>query len=232
MKICGLQKTTLLDYPGHMAATIFLGGCNFRCPFCHNSELLGHDSAPLMSTQELLAFLKKRRGILEGVCITGGEPTMDEEGLVRLLSSIRELGYRIKLDTNGSHPGVLIRLHKRALLDYVAMDIKSGLSGYRKAAGNQFLNLDNIRESAAWLNAGTLSYEFRTTAVKGLHTTADFEEIGPLISGCHHYYLQNYLESDQVLNRTRLGSFSREELLIFADLVKPYVHEVTLRGVD
>lgn len=232
MKICGLQKTTLLDYPGHMAATIFLGGCNFRCPFCHNSDLLGHDSAPLMTTPELLAFLKKRKGILEGVCVTGGEPTIDEEGLVPLLSSIRELGYRIKLDTNGSHPDVLMRLHEKGLLNYVAMDIKSGLSGYRQAAGNRFVNLDNIRESVAWLITGTLPYEFRTTAVKGLHTAADFEEIGPLISGCSRYYLQNYLETDQVLSRAGLGSFSREELLSFADLVKPYVHEHALRGVD
>lgn len=232
MKICGLQKTTLLDYPGHMAATIFLGGCNFRCPYCHNSDLLGNSADPLMSTEELLSFLQKRRAVLEGVCITGGEPTMDEEALVLLISQIRKLGYLIKLDTNGSHPEALKHMHEMGLLDYVAMDIKSGLSGYRSAAGNQFLNLDRIRESISWLIAGTLPYEFRTTAVKGLHTAADFAEIGPLIAGGSRYYLQNYQESDRVLNGSAFSSFSREELLAFADLVKPYVQETALRGID
>lgn len=232
MKIFGLQKTTLLDYPGHMAATVFLGGCNFRCPYCHNSDLLGNSAPPLMMPDELLDFLKKRQGILEGVCITGGEPTMDADGLQELLSAIKALGFLIKLDTNGSHPEILKQLHEQELLDYVAMDIKSGPQLYPLASGSRFVPLDRIKESAAWLIAGTLPFEFRTTVVKGIHTAADFEEIGPWLDGAPRYFLQSYQASERVLNPAGLGSFPKTALLEFCRLLEPYVHEVSLRGVD
>ncbi len=232
IKICGLQKTTLLDYPGHVAATIFLGGCNFRCPFCHNAELLGNDAPPQYSEGELLSFLKKRSGILEGVCITGGEPTLRPEGLEALIRKIRELGLSVKLDTNGSRPDVLRQLAAEGLLDYIAMDIKAGPDNYGTVCQVPDMDLTPVCESIAWLKGGTIPYEFRTTAVKGLHTAADFEQIGPWIAGCGRYYLQNYKESDMVLKPDGFDSFSKKELLEFADIVKPYAETVQLRGID
>lgn len=232
IKICGLQKTTLLDFPGHVAATIFLGGCNFRCPFCHNSELLGNDIPAQYSAEEILGFLKKRRNILEGVCITGGEPTLQPEALEAFLRDIRTLGLLIKLDTNGTRPEVMRHLAECGLLDCVAMDIKAGPNRYGTVCGAPGLNLESIRESVFWLKQGTFPYEFRTTAVKGLHTRDDFEQIGPWIAGCPHYYIQNYTASELVLSPDGFDSFSRDELLAFAEVVKPYVGEVALRGID
>lgn len=232
IKICGLQKTTLLDFPGHVAATIFLGGCNFRCPFCHNSELLNHDTPAAYSAEEILKFLKKRQHILEGVCITGGEPTLQPEALKSFLRDIRALGLLIKLDTNGTRPAVMRHLAEEGLIDCVAMDIKAGPDRYGTVSGVLRLNLDPVRESVSWLKQGTLSYEFRTTVVKGLHTREDFEQIGPWIAGCPHYYLQNYAASDRILSPDGFDSFSKEELLTFAEIVKPYVGSVTLRGID
>lgn len=232
IKICGLQKTTLLDFPGHVAATIFLGGCNFRCPFCHNSELLGSDIPAQYSAEEILEFLKKRRNILESVCITGGEPTLQPEALEAFLRDIRTLGLLIKLDTNGTRPEVMRHLAECGLLDCVAMDIKAGPNRYGTVCGAPGLNLESIRESVFWLKQGTFPYEFRTTAVKGLHTRDDFEQIGPWIAGCPHYYIQNYTASELVLSPDGFDSFSRDELLAFAEVVKPYVGEVALRGID
>lgn len=232
IKICGLQKTTLLDYPGHVAATIFLGGCNYRCPFCHNAELLDRDVPPQYTTDEVLSFLKKRSNILEGVCITGGEPTLQADGLEDFIRRIRKLGLQIKLDTNGSRPAVVQRLAANGLLDYIAMDIKAGPDNYGAACGIPNMNLDSVRETVAWLKGGAVSYEFRTTVVKGLHTPADFVQIGSWISGCPQYYLQNYVESERVLQPDGFYSFSKDELLEFAALVKPFVGSVKLRGVD
>lgn len=232
IKICGLQKTTLLDYPGHVAATIFLGGCNFRCPYCHNAELLGSGAEAAYTEEEILTFLKKRSNVLEGVCITGGEPTLQAEALEAFIRRIRTLGLQIKLDTNGSRPAVVKDLAGRGLLDFIAMDIKSSLSHYPTVCGASGLDLAPIRESVTWLKTGTIPYEFRTTAVKGLHTRSDFEQIGPWIEGCPHYYIQNYVASDMVLCPDGFDGFSKEELLEFAAAVKPYVGEVVLRGID
>lgn len=260
LRISGLQKTTLLDYPGHVAATIFLHGCNFRCPFCHNADLLGGDysadadfdadatstaqgetgaqagpasSEPdRISREEVLAFLKKRSGILEGVCITGGEPTLQPEALEDFIREVRSLGLLVKLDTNGARPKVIRDLAAKGLLDCVAMDIKAAPEHYPQVCGVAGVNLDAIKESVSWLLAGTLPCEFRTTVVKGLHTGADFEQIGPWIAGCSHYYLQNYVASERVLYPDGFDSFSKAELLAFADMVKPYVGQVLLRGID
>lgn len=232
IKICGLQKTTLLDYPGHVAATIFLGGCNFRCPFCHNAELLGGDAKAQYSRAEVIAFLTKRKKILEGVCITGGEPTLQPEALEDFICEVRGLGLSVKLDTNGTRPDVLKNLAVKNLLDHVAMDIKAAPEHYPLVCGVPGMDMDAVKESVAWLKAGTLPFEFRTTAVKGLHTREDFERIGPWIDGCESYYLQNYVESELVLHPEGFDSFSKEELLEFADIVKPYVGSVALRGID
>lgn len=231
MKLCGLQKTTLLDFPGRVAATIFTGGCNFSCPFCHNSGLLGSQTPESYNVQDVLDFLTKRRHILEGVCITGGEPTLQPD-LEEFIVQIRALGLAVKLDTNGYRPDVLQSLCQKSLLDFVAMDIKAGRSHYSKAAGVSGLFMEQIDESIQFLKSGAIPYEFRTTAVKGIHTAADFREIGPWISGCHDYYIQNFSESGQVLVPNTYSPFSRNELAEFAALVHPYVNHVGLRGID
>lgn len=230
MKICGLQKTTLLDYPGKVAATLFLGGCNFRCPFCHNSGLLEDNAKALFSQDEILSFLEKRKGILEGVCITGGEPTLNID-LESLICKIRELGYLVKLDTNGSRPEVLKKLVLKKQLDYVAMDIKAGKEHYNIASGIQNLNLEKIMESASFLMEQHVPYEFRTTAVKGIHEVQDFKEIGTWLNGSSPYYLQNYEDSDQVL-RPGYASFSSDEMNVFLETVKPFLINTKLRGMD
>ncbi len=231
MKLCGLQKTTLLDFPGHVAATIFLGGCNFRCPFCHNSDLLGTDAPELMSVDKLLTFLKRRAGILEGVCITGGEPTLHGEALIALIRSIKEVGYLVKLDTNGSHPLLLRRLHEEGLLDYVAMDIKSGRFQYPQICGAPGLQMAPIQESIHWLMEGHVPYEFRTTVVKGLHSAEDFRDIAQWLSGCSRYFLQGFVDSGNVLENG-FSAFSRKELEEFLTIVKPAILTAEIRGVD
>ena len=230
MKICGLQKTTLLDYPGHVAATVFTGGCNFRCPFCHNSDLLGNDAEEAFSEEYVLNFLKKRRGILEGVAITGGEPTLQPD-LRDFILRVRELGYKIKLDTNGTRPDVLRDLCDSGLIDYVAMDIKTCKERYSDVAGIPSLHMEGILESVEYLKNGKIPFEFRTTVVKELHSAEDFERIGQWISGCPHYYLQNFVDSDNVLV-AGFSAYSKEELLDFIEILKPYIPNAELRGVD
>lgn len=228
MKLCGLQKTTLLDYPGHVAATIFLGGCNFRCPFCHNSGLIGSEAKPLFSEEEIINFLIKRKGILEGVCITGGEPTLSGE-LESFIRRIRELGYLIKLDTNGYRPDVLKKLIADGLLDYAAMDIKSGREHYKKASGIGDLKIRNVEESAEFLMENHIPYEFRTTVVKGIHTMGDFVDIGKWLEGNSPYFLQNYVDSDQVLY-PGYTSFSDSELRGFLKILNPFIPGAVIRG--
>ena len=229
MKICGLQKTTLLDFPGHVAATIFTGGCNFRCPFCHNSDLLGNDAPAAFTDEGVLDFLKKRRGILEGAAITGGEPTLQPD-LEDFIRSVRELGLLVKLDTNGSHPQLLARLWSLGLVDYAAMDIKNSPERYGETAGVPGLDLGPIRESVSWLLEGHVDYEFRTTVVRQFHDSASFRAIGPWISGARRYFLQAFIDRDTVL-RPGLSAWSREEMEGFAALVRPWVPAVELRGI-
>ena len=230
MKICGLQKTTLLDFPGHVAATIFLGGCNFRCPFCHNSGLLGNDAEEAMTEASLFTFLKRRTSVLEGVCITGGEPTLSDD-LEDFIRRIRQMGYLIKLDTNGYKPAVLKDLAGKGLLDYIAMDIKAGRANYPRVAGIPGIQMEKIEESAAFLINGSIPYEFRTTVVKELHDSQDFLDIGRWLEGCQHYYLQNYVDSGEVLC-SGFTSCTKEELLAFAEILLPYMADVSLRGID
>ena len=196
MLILGLNKTTLLDYPGYVAATVFTGGCNFRCPFCHNKVLVLEPSkGGIISEKEFFAFLKKRKNILKGVCITGGEPTLQAD-LPDFLARIREMGYRIKLDTNGYKPEILKRLIEKGLLDYVAMDIKNSPEKYAVASGmdnmGHDLDLGKIRESVDLLMEGRVEYEFRTTVVRELHTLEDIVKIGEWIRGCRVYFLQKF----------------------------------------
>lgn len=231
MKICGLQKTTLLDYPGRVAATVFTGGCNFRCPFCHNSELLEGPLKAAYSVEELLAFLRKRRGVLEGVCITGGEPTLYPD-LEEFIKSIRRQGLAVKLDTNGYQPEVLIDLCRKGLLDYVAMDIKTSRENYPTVSGVEMLQMERIDESIEFLLSGSIPYEFRTTVVRGLHTAQDFDRIGPWIKGCSEYYLQCFTDTGQILAPGLYSAFSKDEMLCFARQLRPFVGKAQLRGID
>lgn len=234
MKICGFMKTTLLDYPGHVACTVFTGGCNFRCPYCHNSELLDMDLPSEFTEEEIFMFLQRRKGVLEGVVISGGEPTLQPD-LPRFIRDIKEqTGLEIKLDTNGTAPDMLRELLGEGLLDFVSMDIKSGPGGYTKAAGitNSGI-LRRIEESRDLLINGDIPYEFRTTVVDGIHTAEDFREIGPFIKGCRSYFLQAYKECSTVLDLSAgFGTPKKEELLSYAELVSPYVEKVDIRGVD
>lgn len=233
MNICGLQKMTLLDYPGKVACTAFLGGCNFRCPFCHNSELLDGTAPAVMDRDGLLAFLKKRQGLLDGVCITGGEPTLSPD-LPELLRDIRALGYAIKLDTNGFRPDVLKALAGEGLLDYVAMDIKNGPAAYAETVGLPGLNLSKIEQSIRFLAEGTVDFEFRTTVVKPLHTTASIEEMGrwlrDLTGGGVKLFLQPFVDRDTV-PFSGLRRPEDAELGDYVNILSVYVNSVTLRGI-
>ena len=247
MEIHGFNKTTLLDYPEHIAATVFTGGCNFRCPFCHNGELvLDPARQPSVAEEEVLSYLKKRQGILQGVCVTGGEPTLQRD-LRRFLQKIKDLEYPIKLDTNGYMPGVLWELLQEHLIDYVAMDIKASRDHYARAAGLPHMDISRIEESIGILKSSGILYEFRTTVVKGIHRVEEFEDIGRWIEGCPAYYLQNYQENDNCLYRMiqtvesddaktggadPFGAFSREELEHMAELARKHVGKVVLRGVE
>lgn len=231
MQIHGLNKTTLLDYPQHVAATLFTGGCNFRCPFCHNGSLVvDPDSQPQIPEEEIFSFLQKRKGILTGICITGGEPTLQPD-LEDFIRRIRSLGYLIKLDTNGYRPDVLSQLLKEKLLDYVAMDIKSSPEHYARTAGLKQLDLSLIEQSAALVRNAGIAYEFRTTVVRELHSLADFIQIGQWLAGSSAYYLQSYTETGQVL-QPGFHPCTKKELLAFLQALKPFIPNTTLRGVD
>ncbi|MDF2871963.1 MAG: hypothetical protein K0R05_3538 [Anaerocolumna sp.] len=231
MKIHGFQKTTLLDYPGHLAATIFFGGCNFLCPYCHNGSLvLCPDSLPLIPKDDVLNTLKKRRGIIEGVCITGGEPTL-AAGLTDFITEIKELGFLVKLDTNGSNPARLKELVLSGLIDYVAMDIKNSRNKYVKTIGKDSYSTEKISESVDFLLTDKVSYEFRTTVTKELHTPADFLAIGEWIKGAKAYYLQSYKVSEDVISPVFSG-YAKEELMLIQKSLLPFVEKVEIRGLD
>ncbi|MBQ4530532.1 MAG: anaerobic ribonucleoside-triphosphate reductase activating protein [Lachnospiraceae bacterium] len=226
MIISGLVKTTLLDYPSHVAATIFLGGCNLRCPFCHNSSFLEHPVEEY-TLEELFAFLKKRQGILDGVCISGGEPTLNPE-LPEFIKKIRDLGYLIKLDTNGTNPDMLEILMENYLLDYVAMDIKSSLDEYEKCCGCS-VNLSAILRSISILLEGRIPYEFRTTVVKELHTAAAMKNMGQLLKGADQLFLQSFVNSDGVTVKD-LHAPSLDQLKEYKEILQHYVSNVFIRG--
>ena len=230
MKIHGLQKMTLLDFPGRVACTVFLGGCDVRCPFCHNFELVDGSAPPVMTDTELLAFLEKRRGLLDGVAVTGGEPCLRPD-LPELLRRIRALGYAVKLDTNGTSPGMLRRILSEGLADYVAMDIKNSPAKYAQTVGLPSLDLSPVRESVRLLMAGETDFEFRTTVVREFHTEADIEEIGRWIHGAPRYFLQAVTDRDTV-PFGNLTAPSREEMDRFAQIAAPHAGEVRIRGME
>lgn len=230
--ISGLQKLTLLDFPGRVACTVFTGGCNLRCPFCHNASLvLPGELARGSEEDAVLAFLKKRVGVLDGVAITGGEPLLHADMPV-FLEKLRALGYKIKLDTNGSFPDRLIEIVRAGLVDRVAMDVKNSPALYAKTAGVEGLDPRPFERSKDFLLSGAVEYEFRTTVVRGLHTAESLVEAARWIAGAKEYYLQQYKDSGHVIAPDALGSFSAEEMHALADAVRPIVPSVQLRGVE
>ena len=197
----GLQKLTLLDYPEHVACTVFTAGCNMRCPFCHNADLgVGNDSTLSESHDTLLDFLKARKKILDGVCVTGGEPLLHPE-TIDLLSEIKSLGLAVKLDTNGTFPGRLKTAVSEGLVDMVAMDIKNSRNKYAATCGGIDV-LDKINESAEFLLSGKVDYEFRTTVTANLHAAEDFIDIGSWLAGNSKYFLQKFKDSGNILSPT------------------------------
>ena len=229
MDINGIQKLTLLDFPGRTACTVFLAGCDMRCPFCHNSELWTMDAPAAMDEEEFFGFLEKRRGLIDGVAITGGEPTLRTE-LPDFIRRIKDMGYAVKLDTNGRAPDMLGKLIGAGLLDYAAMDIKNDIERYPVTCGRKDMDLDAILESIDVLKTSAPDYEFRTTVVSQLHDNKSFENIARLIEGANNYFLQPFADRDTV----KFSGFTaptEDEMLAYLDIVRPFVKNAEVRGM-
>ena len=226
----GFQKLTLLDFPGHVACTLFTGGCNFRCPFCHNASLVTHlNDTDHYNDDFVIDYLKKRKGILDGVCITGGEPLLHDD-LEDFIKKIKEIGYLIKLDTNGYLPEQLINLVNNSLIDYVAMDIKNSKDKYSLSVGLDDIDIKKIERSVSFLLENRVEYEFRTTVVKELHTPNDIESISRWISGAKRYFLQNFIDSGDLIG-DNLSSAEPNLLYEMQDISSKYVQKVEIRGI-
>ena len=230
MNIYGLQKVTLLDYPGKVGCTVFTAGCNFRCPFCHNKGLVTEIPDDVGITEEdFFLFLDKRKNVLDGVCVTGGEPLLQPD-LEQFLGKIKEKGYLVKLDTNGSFASSLKNLVSKGLVDYVAMDIKNSRDRYLETVGLDICSMKDIEESVEYLLGNPVDYEFRTTVVKEFHEKEDFVKIANWIENPEAYYLQGFVDSENVL-RTGLTGYTIEELEEFAEILREKMGVVEIRGV-
>lgn len=228
MKISGLQKLTLLDYPGKIACTVFTYGCNFRCGFCHNALLVTEENSDSISEDEFFAFLKKRQGILDGVCISGGEPTLQKD-LYDFIKRVKSMGYAVKLDTNGTNPRLLKSLLEEKLLDYIAMDIKNSIEKYSFTCGCE-VDINAIKESVSIIKESGIDYEFRTTTVREYHTREDFSSIADWLQGGSRYFLQHFEDSGNLIGDC-LSPFDKDEMEAFAEVVRNKVPNVALRGV-
>ncbi len=229
IRLAGLQKLTLIDYPGKMASIVFTVGCNFKCPFCHNASLV-NGTNDYIEEDSVFEYLKKRKGILEGVVITGGEPLLNSD-IAEFIEKIKKIGYPVKLDTNGTNPRLLKELVSKKLVDYVAMDIKNSFENYTLAAGNIKIDIDAINESIDFLLEGSVDYEFRTTVVKGIHTTQDIVSIAKRIKDANRYYLQQYKPSKENLSPDGLSEFSKDEMNVLLNEASKYIKNVNLRGL-
>ena len=231
MDIKGLQKLTLLDYPGKVACTLFTGGCNFRCPFCQNSDLvISPKLTPTIDDDEILSFLQKRRGVLDGICITGGEPLLQED-LPGFIEKCKALGYLVKLDTNGFLTERLRPLIEGCAVDYVAMDIKTSPERYGVLAGIKNFDVSPILESVELIRNGKVDHEFRTTVVGGLHRAEDFVRIGQWLAGEKKYFLQKFVDSGALIDG-RLSPADDETMREYLRIVLEYIPEAQLRGMD
>ena len=229
MLIKGLQKTTLLDFPEKVACTVFTGGCNFRCPFCHNASLVKLVDDERIDIDEFFSFLNKRVNILDGVCITGGEPLLQKD-IFEFIQRIKGLGYAVKLDTNGSYPNELKALISAELIDYVAMDVKNSRSKYSQTCGAN-INIDDIQKSMGILASSGIEYEFRTTVVRELHSTEDIIEIAEWISNAPKYFLQSFKDSGDILS-CGLSSYSDNEMKEILETARKHNPRIELRGIS
>ena len=231
MLLKGLQKLTLLDCPGKMACTVFSGGCNFRCPFCHNASLVIGErvaASEVLPEEEFFAFLEKRKNILEGVCVSGGEPTLAND-LLKFLERIKSMGYLVKLDTNGYRPDVLKAAVNQGLVDYVAMDIKNSMESYGRTVGLQHFDISPIIESTDFLMSGAVDFEFRTTLVRELHSEADVRAIGEWLSGGEKYFLQSFKDSGDLISDIFSG-YDEKETEYLLNLLTRYIPNAQIRG--
>ena len=230
MNFNGFQKLTLLDFPGKVACTLFSAGCNFRCPFCHNASLVTDiDTSISFSEDEVLTYLKKRTGILEGVCVTGGEPLLNKD-LESFLAKVKELGYPIKLDTNGYFPKKLKSLIDKGLVDYVAMDIKNCQEKYGVTVGLDDFDITPISESVELLKSDIVDYEFRTTIVKELHTISDITKMGEWIKGAKRHFLQNFVDSGNLI-QGGLSEIDKVTLQKMREIMSNFVTNAEIRGI-
>lgn len=230
MKIGGLMKMTLLDFPGRIACTVFLEGCNFRCPFCHNSMIVDCSSSDKMSEEEFFTFLTKRKGLIDGVCVTGGEPLLNDE-IFDFLKKIKDMGYEIKLDTNGSFPERLKKIVSEGLCDYVAMDIKNSPDKYPVTSGNPNISFDKVKESIEFLKNSHIPHEFRTTVVKDFHTGEDMAEIAKIIGADEKYFVQPFRDGETVIERG-LSEFQSDEIKVLVESARAYAPKTEARGID
>ena len=232
MKVTGIQKLTLLDYPEVVACTVFTAGCNFRCPFCHNAMLVLPEQIDdeCLTDDEVFGFLKKRRGVLDGVAVTGGEPLLHAD-MPEFLARVKELGYKIKLDTNGSNPELLSEIVKNKLVDRVAMDIKNAPEEYARTIGLKSFDIAPVERSKEMLLRGDIDYEFRTTVVKGIHTKESLIGAAKWIKGAREYYLQQFKDSGNLILPDGLSAYDEKQMHALADAVRDYVPTVEVRGV-
>ena len=229
MLISGLEKMSLVDYDGFVSATIFTGGCNFRCGFCHNSPLvLEYKSLPQIPEYEVLEYLKKRKGLLDGVCISGGEPTLQKD-LPAFIEKVKNLGYSVKLDTNGTSPDLVKSLWENRLVDYFATDIKSDKNGYSKIIGIDNYDLSKVEKTIDYFMNNDVNYELRTTIIKEYHTNTVMENIGKWIKGAKKYFLQKYIDNENCIN-SGYTEISKEQAEEFRYLLLSYVPNTNLRG--
>ena len=230
MKICGFQKMTMLDFPGKVACTVFTGGCNFRCPFCHNALLVTDiDESNTFDEDEIIAYLYKRKGIIDGVCITGGEPLMQKD-IAEFLEKVKATGMPVKLDTNGSYPQKLRELVEKGLVDFVAMDIKNSKEKYPVTVGLNQYDISKVEESISFLLSDAVDYEFRTTVVKEFHTKEDIADIAKWISGAKRYFLQGFVDSGNLIG-SGMTAVSPQEMVEFCKKAQDFVPNTVLRGI-
>lgn len=231
MDFSGIEKLDLENWDGKIVTTLFTAGCNFRCPYCHNSSLvLNPQSAPKVPWEEIISYLRKRAAVVDAVCITGGEPTLMPD-LQEKISEIKEIGYLVKLDTNGTRPEVVKLLHQQGLIDYVAMDIKNSKDKYALTCGLEKVQIGDIKETVDYIISSGLNHEFRTTAIDEFHAMMDFEDIGHLIKGAKRFFIQKYVDRDGCIARG-FHPVEKQKALIYKAIMEKFVEQVELRGYD
>ncbi len=232
MKFLGMEKMSLVDYDGLVATTVFTGGCNFKCPFCHNAPLVsGYENLPNISQEEILSYLEKRKGIIDGVCITGGEPTLHSD-LPLFMEKVKNLGYKVKLDTNGTNPELVKKVFENGLCDYFAMDIKNDKDSYAKIIGYDKFDTKNVEKTVEYFLTSNADYEFRTTLIKEFHNEDNIIKIAEWIKGAKRYFLQKFKSGDNCLNADGLESVDNQTTKKYIEILNKYIPFVKARGYD